>query len=82
MVEAGANEVTEEEMIGAILFGHEEIKKIVAFIEDIQKQIGKKKIDPELYHPAADVEAAVREYADKKMDKVLENYDRQEREKA
>ena len=82
MVEAGANEVTEEEMIGAILFGHEEIKKIAAFIEDIQKQIGKKKIDPELYHPAADVEAAVREYADKKMDKVLENYDRQEREKA
>ena len=82
MVEAGANEVTEEEMIGAILFGHEEIKKIVAFIEDVQKQIGKKKIDPELYHPAADVEEAVKEYADKKMDKVLENYDRQEREKA
>ena len=82
MVEAGANEVTEEEMIGAILFGHEEIKKIVAFIEDIQKQIGKKKIDPDLYHPAADVEEAVKAYADGKMDKVLENYDRQEREKA
>ena len=82
MVEAGANEVTEEEMIGAILFGHEEIKKIVAFIEDIQKQIGKKKIDPDLYHPAADVEEAVKAYADGKMDKVLGNYDRQEREKA
>ena len=82
MVEAGANEVTEEEMIGAILFGHEEIKKIVAFIEDIQKRIGKKKIDPDLYHPAADVEEAVKAYADGKMDKVLENYDRQEREKA
>ena len=82
MVEAGANEVTEEEMIGAILFGHEEIKKIVAFIEDIQKQIGKEKINPDLYHPAADVEEAVKAYADKKMDKVLENYDRQEREKA
>ena len=82
MVEAGANEVTEEEMIGALLFGHEEIKKIVAFIEDIQKSIGKKKIDPDLYHPAADVEEAVKAYADGKMDKVLENYDRQEREKA
>ena len=82
MVEAGANEVAEEEMIGAILFGHEEIKKIVAFIEDIQKSIGKKKIDPDLYHPAADVEEAVKAYADGKMDKVLENYDRQEREKA
>ena len=39
MVEAGANEVTEEEMIGAILFGHKEIKKIVAFIECIQNEI-------------------------------------------
>ena len=43
MVEAGANELTEEEMIGAILFGHEEIKKIVAFIEGIQAEIGKEK---------------------------------------
>ncbi len=82
MVEAGANEVTEEEMIGAILFGHEEIKKIVAFIEDIQKQIGKEKIVPDLYHPAAEVEEAVKEYADKKMDAVLDHFNRQEREKA
>ncbi len=83
MVEAGANEVTEEEMIGAILFGHEEIKKIVAFIEGIQKEIGKEeKIVPELYHPAPEIEAAVKEYADKKMDEVLSHFDRQEREKA
>ena len=82
MVEAGANEVTEEEMIGAILFGHEEIKKIVAFIEGIQKEIGKEKIVPEHYHPAPEIEAAVKEYADKKMDEVLSHFDRQEREKA
>ena len=82
MVEAGANEVTEEEMIGAILSGHEEIKKIVAFIEGIQKEIGKEKIVPELYHPAPEIEAAVKEYADKKMDEVLSHFDRQEREKA
>ena len=82
MVEAGANEVTEEEMIGAILFGHEEIKKIVAFIESIQKEIGKEKIVPELYHPAPEIEAAVKEYADKKMDEVLSHFDRQERERA
>ncbi len=82
MVEAGANEVTEEEMIGAILYGHEEIKKIVAFIEGIQKEIGKEKIVPELYHPAPEIEAAVKEYADKKMDEVLSHFDRQEREKA
>lgn len=82
MVEAGANEVTEEEMIGAILFGHEEIKKIVAFIESMQKEIGKEKVVPELYHPAEEIEKAVREYADAKMDEVLSNYDRQEREVA
>ncbi len=82
MVEAGANEVTEEEMIGAILFGHEEIKKIVAFIEDIRKQIGKEKIVPDLYHPAEEVEEAVKAYADKKMDEVLSHFNRQEREKA
>ncbi len=82
MVEAGANELTEDEMIGAILFGHEEIKKIVAFIEDIQAQIGKEKIVPELYHPQEEIEKAVKEYADKKMDEVLENFNRQDRDKA
>ena len=43
MVEAGANEVTEEDMLAAIMTAHEEIKKIVAFIEGIQKEIGKEK---------------------------------------
>jgi Polyribonucleotide nucleotidyltransferase (polynucleotide phosphorylase) len=43
MVEAGANMVTEDEMLRAILFGHEEIKKIVAFIEEIVKEVGKPK---------------------------------------
>ena len=39
MVEAGAKEITEEEMLGAILFAHEEIKKICAFIQSIQDEI-------------------------------------------
>ena len=82
MVEAGANELTEDEMIGAILFGHEEIKKIVAFIDSIQAQIGKEKVVPELYHPQADIEEAVKAYADKKMDDVLDNFNRQDRDKA
>ena len=43
MVEAGANEVTEEETLGAMKFAHDEIKKIVAVINDLQKQIGKAK---------------------------------------
>ena len=43
MIEAGAKEVTDEEMVGAIMFGHEEIKKVCAFIENIQKEVGKPK---------------------------------------
>ncbi len=81
MVEAGANELTEEQMIGAILFGHEEIKRIVAFIEDIQKEIGKEKIIPNIYHADPAIEEQVRKYADKKMDKALEEFNRQAREK-
>ncbi len=43
MIEAGANEVEDQKMLEAILTGHEEIKKMVAFISDIQSQIGKPK---------------------------------------
>lgn len=80
MVEAGANELTEAEMIDAILFGHEEIKKIVAFIEEIVKEVGKKKIEPELYHPQEDIEKDVIEYASQKIDSMLEIFDRTTRQ--
>lgn len=80
MVEAGADIVTEKEMLGAIMFGHEEIKKIVAFIESIVAEVGKPKVEIELEQIPADIDAAVREYADKKMDYVLESFDRTERE--
>lgn len=82
MVEAGANELTEEEMISAILFGHEEIKKIVAWIEEIQAQIGKEKIVPELYAPSEEVANAVKAYAQEKMVEVLTNFNRQDRQEA
>ena len=81
MVEAGANMLTEKEMLNAILFGHEEIKKIVAFIEDIQKQIGKEKRNIELETIPTEIDDGVRKFADKKMDFVLETFDRTEREK-
>ncbi|NLZ45360.1 MAG: polyribonucleotide nucleotidyltransferase, partial [Clostridiales bacterium] len=45
MIEAGADEIPEDIMLEAILKGHEEIKKIVAFISDIQKEIGKPKFE-------------------------------------
>ena len=81
MVEAGADVVTEKEMLGAILFGHEEIKKIVAFIDGIVAEVGKPKVDIALETIPADIDDAVRAYADKKMDYVLESFDRTERDR-
>ncbi len=80
MVEAGASVISEKEMLDAILFGHEEIKKIVAFIESIQKEIGKPKANIELEKIPEDIDTAVRAYASEKMDYVLEAFDRYERE--
>ncbi len=79
MVEAGAKEIEDEEMIGAILFGHEEIKKQCAFIEGIVAEVGKPKREMELYHVPEDLDAAVRAYASEKLDYALDTFDRQER---
>lgn len=80
MVEAGANEVSEKVMLDGILFAHEEIKKQVAFINEIVKSVGKPKQEIELYHVGEDLAADVRKFADKKLDKALEETDRQKRE--
>ncbi len=81
MIEAGANEVSNDEMVGAIMFGHEEIKKICAFIEDvIVPEVGKKKLEIELYHIPEDIDAAVRAYASEKIDWAIDTFDRKERE--
>ena len=82
MVEAGSDIITEKEMLDAILFGHEEIKKIVAFIESIQAEIGKPKAEVELEKIPEEIDNAVRAYADSQMDAVLENFDRYDREVA
>ena len=79
MVEAGAKEVSEEVMLGAILFAHEEIKKIVAFINGIVAEIGKEKKEFPLALPTEEVKAAVREYALPFVEWIFETYDRNER---
>lgn len=80
MVEAGANELTEEEMLKAILFGHEEIKKIVAWIEEIVKEVGKTKKDIALRIPPEALEKAVRDYSSEKIASIYQTFDRSERE--
>ena len=82
MVEAGAKEVSEKQMLDGIMFGHEEIKKIVRFIKDVKAKIGKpvsekivyETIDPEL-------EKDVREFATPLIEKALCEFDRQKRQK-
>ena len=81
MVEAGANEVPESLMLEAILKAHEEIKKIVEFIEQIQAEVGKEKMEFEEIKPNAEIEAKVREIATEGMKeavKVVEKLERQE----
>ena len=81
MIEAGADEVSNDEMVGAIMFGHKEIKKICAFIEDvIVPAAGKPKQQIELYHISEELDAAVRAYGSEKLDWALETFDRAERE--
>ena len=80
MVEAGAKEVSEEVMLGGILFAHEEIKKLVAFQEQIIAEIGVAKREFPLMLPGDDVKAAVREYAMDKVKYVFETFDRSERQ--
>jgi len=63
MVEAGANEVPEETILEAIMFGHEEIKRLIAFQEEIVEKIGKEKMEVELYKIDEELEKRVREMA-------------------
>ena len=79
MVEAGAQEIPEETMLEAIMFAHEEIKKIVEFIEQVVAEVGKPKMEIELYKVREDIEAAVREYAEDKMRAAIQTYDKMER---
>ena len=81
MVEAGAKEVPEEVMLEAIMFGHDAIKQIIAFQEQIVAEIGKEKMELNLYEIDADINARVREMAEADMlaaIQVVEKHARQE----
>lgn len=79
MVEAGANIVTEKEMLDAILFAHENIKKIITFIESIVKEAGKEKLEPKLKIVDAELERKVREFAAEKARHSVDTIDRKVR---
>ncbi len=79
MVEAGAEEISEDEMLGAILFAHEEIKKICAFIEEIKAAIGKPAKEVTVYAVPEELDAEIKENFTEKMKWAMEPFDRHER---
>ncbi len=81
MVEAGAEIISEADMLGALKFGHEEIKKICAFISGIQSEIGKEKIDVPVLEINPEVKAKIESYASK-MDEAVRHTGKKERAKA
>ncbi|MGN0642278.1 MAG: polyribonucleotide nucleotidyltransferase [Huintestinicola sp.] len=80
MIEAGANEVDDDTMLEAIMTGHEEIKKMVAFISDIQKEIGKKKFEFESMEVDHDMFDAIEEFAADRVKVALDTDDKNKRE--
>ena len=80
MVEAGAKEVTEEQMLNGILFGHKYIKELVKWQKDIAAKIGKPKKNIEFYHVPEDLDTKVRAYALPLVQELYKEFDRQVRQ--
>ncbi|MCI7768422.1 MAG: polyribonucleotide nucleotidyltransferase [Oscillospiraceae bacterium] len=80
MIEAGANEVDDDTMLNAIIKGHEEIKKIVSFINDIRAEIGKKKFEFESMEVDHDMFDAIEEFAADRVKVALDTDDKNKRE--
>ncbi|PDZ12034.1 polyribonucleotide nucleotidyltransferase [Bacillus pseudomycoides] len=82
MVEAGADQVPEEIMLEAIMFGHDEIKRLVAFQEEIVQAVGKEKTEVKLYEVDATINQDVREMAEKDMHAAIQVHEKHAREDA
>ncbi|WP_243354329.1 polyribonucleotide nucleotidyltransferase [Bacillus litorisediminis] len=82
MVEAGADEVPEEVMLEAIMFGHEEIKRLIAFQEEIQAKVGKEKMEVTLYKVDEELEKKVRAMCETEMVQAVQVVEKHAREDA
>lgn len=82
MVEAGADQVPEEEMLDAIMFGHEAIKQLCDFQESIIKEIGKEKRVVDLYKPSEEIVNDINTRIKDRMVKAISIFDKLERQKA
>lgn len=79
MVEAGANEVPEDQILEGILFAHEEIKNLISFIDEIVAEVGKPKKEYAVHQAPEEIGEAVRAYAAEKMRAAVQSPDKQER---
>lgn len=79
MVEAGANEVPEDQILEGILFAHEEIKNLISFIDKIVEEVGKPKKEYAVHQVPEEIGEAVRAYAAEKMRAAVQSPDKQER---
>ncbi|MFW3588228.1 polyribonucleotide nucleotidyltransferase [Vagococcus fluvialis] len=80
MVESGAKEVSEEDMLGALLFGHAEIKRLVAFQEEIANEIGKEKMEISLLQVDADLEKEINDTYQARMVEAIQTEEKLARE--
>lgn len=80
MIEAGAKEIPEEIMIKGIKAAHEEIKKIVDFIDGVVKEIGKPKFEYQSFEVDSEIYSAVENFAKIKMHDAVQSIDKQIRE--
>lgn len=79
MVESGAEQATEEDMLEALLFGHEAIKELCVFQEEIIAEVGKEKMEVELILPDADLKEELTAVFNEKMKAAIQTFDKQER---
>ncbi|MDT1939027.1 MULTISPECIES: polyribonucleotide nucleotidyltransferase [Carnobacterium] len=80
MVESGAKEVSEEDMLGALLFGHNAIKELVAFQEEIAQAVGKEKMEIALLQIDAALDAEVNAAFKQKMIDAIQTEEKLARE--
>ncbi|QOJ83530.1 polyribonucleotide nucleotidyltransferase [Bacillus subtilis] len=82
MVEAGADEVPEEIMLEAIMFGHEEIKRLIAFQEEIVVAVGKEKSEIKLFEIDEELNEKVKALAEEDLLKAIQVHEKHAREDA
>lgn len=80
MVEAGANELPEDIILDAIMFGHVEIKKIVEFQQKMVEECGKEKRDVKLFQPSEELIDQIRTYAYDRLNTAVRDDDKLRRD--